>query len=175
MRRAVLTILSAVFSFGLFGQGLGLLDKAGENRTSFVYTYSLSRGGEPFREVTSGKVTVEDNAYYMEGLGLEVTSDGITRLSVDRQACEAVLEKVEKEDMFTNPALFISSWKNYRDRLKVNGSGKDFLDVTLILDDDTLARFVLTGIVFSKKQGLDDFRVTAPSGSDWLVTDLRQL
>lgn len=158
---------------GMYAQGLGLLDKARDNRTSFNYTYSLSRDGEPFKDITSGKVTVEDNAYYMEGLGLEVTSDGNSRLSIDSEAHEAVIEKVEKEDMFTNPALFISSWKNYRDRLKVNSSSGSSLDVTITLDEDTKARFVLTEVVFSPKQGLDDFKVERTFGKEWLVTDLR--
>jgi len=75
--------------------------------------------------------------------------------------------------MFTNPALFISSWKNYRDRLKVNSSSGSSLDVTITLDEDTKARFVLTEVVFSPKQGLDDFKVERTFGKEWLVTDLR--
>ncbi len=173
MKRAVAVIFSMLVAFGMYAQGLGLLDKARDNRTSFNYTYSLSRDGEPFKDITSGKVTVEDNAYYMEGLGIEVTSDGNSRLSIDSEAHEAVIEKVEKEDMFTNPALFISSWKNYRDRLKVNSSSGSSLDVTITLDEDTKARFVLTEVVFSPKQGLDDFKVERTFGKEWLVTDLR--
>ncbi len=173
MKRAVAVIFSMLVAVGMYAQGLGLLDKARDNRTSFNYTYSLSRDGEPFKDITSGKVTVEDNAYYMEGLGLEVTSDGNSRLSIDSEAHEAVIEKVEKEDMFTNPALFISSWKNYRDRLKVNSSSGSSLDVTITLDEDTKARFVLTEVVFSPKQGLDDFKVERTFGKEWLVTDLR--
>ena len=160
-------------AFGMYAQGLGLLDKARDNRTSFNYTYSLSRDGEPFKDITSGKVTVEDNAYYMEGLGLEVTSDGNSRLSIDSEAHEAVIEKVEKEDMFTNPALFISSYKNYLDQLKVNSSGKDFLDVTLILDEETKARFVLKDIVFSPEKGKSDFCLDEKSLPEYLITDLR--
>jgi len=173
MKRLAAVILPMLLTIGLSAQGLNLLDMAGEYRTSFNYTYSLSRDGGAFKDVTSGKVTVEDNAYYMEGLGLEVTSDGVTRLSVDRDAREAVFEKVEKDDMFTNPALFISSWKNYKDRLHVNSSSGDSLDVTLVLDDDTKARFVLTDVVFSPKKGLVDFNVDRSFGTEWLVTDLR--
>ena len=174
MKRLTLAAAALLVSLGANAQGLKLLDRAGESRTSFTYTYSLSKDGGGFNEVTCGKVTVEDNAYFMEGLGLEVTSDGETRLSIDREAREAVLEKVEKEDMFTNPALFISSWRNYRDRLHLNGSTADSLDVTLTLDDDTRARFVLKDIVFSEKQGKEDFSTDVSSlGEDFLVTDLR--
>ena len=117
---------------------------------------------------------VEDNCYVMDGLGIKVTSDGEIRLSVDPEAREAVVETVEKEDMFTNPALFINSYKNYLDRIKVNSSGKDSMDITLTLDDDTKARFVLTGIKFSAKEGKSDFTVDVKSlPNDFLVTDLR--
>ena len=127
------------------------------------YTYSLSRAGGDFTPVTDGEVTVEDNCYVMDGLGIKVTSDGVTRVSVDPEAREAVVETVEKEDMFTNPALFIGSYRNYLDRITVNSSGKDFMDVTLVLDDDTKARFVLTGIRFSPKEGKSDFTVDVKS------------
>jgi hypothetical protein len=143
------------------------------HRVSFHYTYSLSRNGEDFTPVTDGDVCVEGNAYRMEGLGLKVVSDGTTRWTLDPQAKEALVEKVEKEDLFTNPALFISSYKNYLDQLKVNSSGKDFLDVTLILDEETKARFVLKDIVFSPEKGKSDFCLDEKSLPEYLITDLR--
>ena len=104
---------------------------------------------------------------------MEVYSDGTTRWTLDPQAKEALVEKVEKEDLFTNPALFISSYKNYLDQLKVNSSGKDFLDVTLILDEETKARFVLKDIVFSPEKGKSDFCLDEKSLPEYLITDLR--
>ena len=110
----------------------------------------------------------------MEGLGLKVVSDGNTRWSVDEAAGEMVIEKVEKEDLFTNPALFISSYRQYRDRITVNSSGKDFLDVTLTLDDDTQARFFLKDIVYGELQGKSDFSLDGKSLSEnFVITDLR--
>ena len=174
MKRVISAILALSLTLGLQAQGIKMLDKVRDSRATFHYTYSLSRGGEDFKPVTDGEVTVEDNCYVMEGLGLKVTSDGVTRLSVDPEAREAVVETVEKEDMFTNPALFIGSYRNYLDRITVNSSGKDFMDVTLTLDDDTKARFVLTGIKFSDKEGKSDFTVDVKSlPEDYLVTDLR--
>ena len=140
----------------------------------FHYTYSLSQGGKPMTQVTDGDVTVEDNAYLLSGLGLEMRSDGTTRWSVDREAEEVLIEKVEKEDILTNPALFISSYKGYMDRIKVNASSPNSLDVTLILDDDTAARFVLRNIVFLDKQGKSDFPLDEKSlPKSYVVTDLR--
>ena len=158
-----------------FAQGsIPILDRVPGHRVQFHYTYSLSQGGKPMTQVTDGDVTVEDNAFLLSGLGLEVRSDGTTRWSVDREAEEVLIEKVEKEDILTNPALFISSYKGYMDRIKVNASSPNSLDVTLILDDDTAARFVLRNIVFLDKQGKSDFPLDEKSlPKSYVVTDLR--
>ncbi|MBO4585748.1 MAG: hypothetical protein J5675_04010 [Bacteroidales bacterium] len=174
MRRFSAIVFTLFLALGLKAQGLEMLDRVKDSRASFHYTYLLSRDGGEFARVTDGDVTVEDNAYVLEGLGLKVTSDGKTRLSVDPQAREAVVETVQKEDIFTNPALFIGSWRKYSSRLKVNSCTGDSMDVTLVLDDDTLARFVLSGISFTEKQGMADFSTdfsTLPS--DYFLTDLR--
>ena len=158
-----------------FAQGsIPILDRVPGHRVQFHYTYSLSQGGKPMTQVTDGDVTVEDNAFLLSGLGLEVRSDGTTRWSIDRDAEEVLIEKVEKEDLFTNPALFISSYKGYMDKLKVNGSSQNSLDVTLLLDDDTAARFVLKNIVFLDKQGKSDFPLDEKSlPKSYVITDLR--
>ena len=174
MKRFAAIAFALCLAVGLKAQGLEMLDKVKDCRAVFHYTYMLSKGGADFTSVTDGDDTVEDNAYVLEGLGLTVTSDGITRLSVDPDAKEAVVETVEKEDVFTNPAHFIGSWRKYASRLKVNSYSKDSMDVTLTLDDDTLARFILTGIKFTEKQGLCDFCTDLSSlPSDYLITDLR--
>lgn len=174
MKRVLTIALAFFFTLSLQAQGIKMLDKVKDSRASFHYTYSLSRGGGDFTPVTDGDVTVEDNCYVMDGLGIKVTSNGEVRLSVDAEAKEAVVEKVEKEDIVTNPALFIGSYKNYLDRITVNSSDKNSMDVTLTLDDDTRARFVLTGIKFSPKEGKSDFTVDVKSlPQDYLVTDLR--
>lgn len=174
MKRIITAVLALSLTLSLQAQGIKMLDKVKDSRAAFHYTYSLSRGGGEFTSVTDGDVTVEDNCYVMDGLGIKVTSNGEIRLSVDPDAREAVVEKVEKEDIFTNPALFIGSYKNYLDRITVNSSDKTSMDVTLTLDEDTKARFVLTGIKFSPKEGKSDFTVDVKSlPEDYLVTDLR--
>ena len=81
---------------------------------------------------------------------------------------------MEQEDLFTNPALFISSYRRYMDKIRVNAQGEDSLDVTLTLDDETRARFVLKGIVFGEPQGKSDFSLDEKSLSkDYVITDLR--
>ena len=92
------------------------------------------------QKVTDGKVTVEGNAFSLTGLGLQVISDGTTRWTVDTSAKEVLIETVENDDIFTNPALLISSYKNYSDKIKVNSSSANSLDVTLVLDEEMKAQ-----------------------------------
>jgi hypothetical protein len=175
MKRIVTGLAAILVSLGAFAQGsIPLLDRVPGHRVTFHYTYSLSQGGKPMTQVTDGDVTVEDNAYLLSGLGLEVRSDGATRWSLDRAAEELLIEKVEKEDLFTNPALFISSYKNYMDKIRVNASSSNSLDVTLVLDEGTSARFVLKDIVFQDKKGKSDFTLDVKSlPGSYVITDLR--
>ena len=174
MKRVLSILFLMTLALGARAQGnIPLLDKVEGHRVRFHYTYSLSQKGSAFTPVTDGDVTVEGNAYILQGLGMEVISDGTTRWTLDRDAREALVEKVQKEDLFTNPALFIASYKNYLDRIQVNASGADSLDVTLTLDDETKARFVLKDIVFGARKGKSDFSVTEKSLPDYLITDLR--
>ncbi len=175
MKRFAATLMALSLALAAFGQGsIPILDRVPGHRVQFHYTYSLSQNGKPMTEVTDGDVVVEDNAFLLSGLGLEVRSDGATRWSIDREAEEVLIEKVEKEDLFTNPALFISSYKNYMDKLRVNASSPNSLDVTLLLDEGTSARFVLKDIVFGDRQGKSDFPLDEKSlPKSYVVTDLR--
>ena len=175
MKKVLCIAALAFFCCCAFAQGrIPLLDKVQGQRVRFHYTYSLSQKGAPFRDITDGEVTLEDNAYVMEGLGLKVISNGSTRWSLDQAARELVIEHVVKEDLFTNPALFIASYQDHLDSIQVNHAGEDSLDVTLTLDQETQARFKLTGIVYGPPQGKSDFSLDEKSlPSDYVITDLR--
>ena len=175
MKRIVIGLAAFLLSLSAFAQGsIPILDRVPGHRVQFHYTYSLAKDGKPMTQVTDGEVTVEDNAFLLSGLGLEVRSDGTTRWSIDREAEEVLIETVEKEDLFTNPALFINSYKGYMDKIKVNSSSQNSLDVTLVLDENTSARFVLKNIVFLDKQGKSDFPLDVKSLPDtYVITDLR--
>lgn len=174
MKRLTAVFLFSLLAFWAAGQNcIPQLDKVEGQRVTFHYTYSLSQKGADFYPVTDGDVTLEGNAYILQGLGVEVISDGSTRWTLDREAKEVLVEKVEKEDLFTNPALFIASYKQYLHNIKVNSSGADYLDVTLTLDEETHARFLLKGILYAPQQGKSDFSVNEKSLSEYLITDLR--
>lgn len=176
MRRKLITGLAAfLMSLEAFAQGsIPILDRVPGHRVQFHYTYSLSKDGAPMKQVTEGEVTVEDNAFALSGLGLEVLSDGQSRWSIDREAEEVLIEKVDKDDIITNPALFIGSYKSHLDKIRVNGSSSDSLDVTLELDENTSARFVLRDVKFLPKQGKSDLSLDEKSLSkSYVITDLR--
>lgn len=175
MKRFLLSLAVLSACLGALAQTrIPLLDRVPGHRVQCSYTYSLSKGSDPFSEVTSGRLEVEDNAFRLDALGLEIISDGATRWTLDREAREAVVELVEKEDITANPALLIGHYADYAGDLVVNASGKDFLDVTIQLDSSTRARFYLKDIVFREKQGKSDFSMDEKSlPKDYLVTDLR--
>ena len=175
MKRMITGLAAFLVSLAAFAQGsIPILDRVSGHRVQFHYTYSLSKGGAPMKQVTEGEVTVEDNAYLLSGLGLEVRSDGVTRWSIDREAEEVLIEQVDQDDLLTNPALFIQSYKSHMDQIRVNASSANSLDVTLVLDEDTSARFVLKNIRFQDKQGKSDFPLDGKSLSkSYVITDLR--
>ena len=170
MKRQISLIVVGMCCLSAWAQGgIPLLDKVQGHRVTFHYTYSLSRNGEDFKPVTDGDVTLEGNAYILEGLGLKVISDGGTRWSMDREAKELVIETVEKEDIFTNPALFIGSYRELSFRDQANGN-----TISVTLDEDAQARFLLTDIVYMEPKGKSDFSLDEKSLSeDYIVTDLR--
>lgn len=173
MKRYLLSMALLATCIGALAQTrIPLLDKVPGHRVQCSYTYSVSKNGGAFSEVTKGNLEVEDNAFRLDALGLRIVSDGTTRWTLDEDAREAVVEAVQKEDITANPALLISHYADYD--LVVNASGKDFLDVTLVLDESTRARFFLQDIVFGERQGKSDFSMDEKSlPDDYLLTDLR--
>ena len=95
---------------------------------------------------------------------------------MDTSAKEVLVETVENDDIFTNPALLISSYRDYMDKITVHSSTASSLDVTLVLDEDVKARFVLKNIVFlesgdDKKEVFSFDEKTLDKS--YVVTDLR--
>ena len=173
MKRFLLSMALLAACTGALAQTrIPLLDKVPGHRVQCRYIYSVSKNGAAFSEVTGGNLEVEDNAFRLDALGLKIISDGATRWTLDEDACEAVVEAVQKEDITANPALLIGHYAEYD--LVVNASGKDFLDVTLVLDESTRARFFLQDIVFGERQGKSDFSMDEKSlPKNYLLTDLR--
>lgn len=175
MKRIVLFFSLLFCAVSLSAQGsIPLLDRVSGHRAVFEYRYLLSEDGKAFHEVTSGKVTVEDNAFRVTGLNLEIVSDGTTRWSMDPEAKELLIEKVEKDNIFTNPAILITSYKDHLDMIKVKSSGSDSLDAVVTFDDRVKGEFILKNVKFLPKGDKKDFTVDVKSlGSAYVVTDLR--
>ena len=94
---------------------------------------------------------------------------------MDESAEEVVIDSVANDDVFSNPALLISSYRNYLDIIKVNREGSDSLDLTIILDEDTKVRFKLTSVRFAEPSSdTSDFVLDVSAlPSSYVVTDLR--
>lgn len=171
---AFLMLLSGLFASAQGGVSIPQLDKAAGKRVSFTYEYSLSKDGQGFSKVTEGKVLVEDNAYSLDGLGLTIVCNGETRWTYDSSAQEVVIENAENDNILTNPALLISSYRKYGNALHVKGGSRDSLDVVYDVDEGVKARFVLTGISYSEPQGKTDFTFDVKSvPENSVITDLR--
>lgn len=105
----VLALLSLCIPAGAKSKTLtGFIDKVSSSLVTFDYSFSMQTGKSKMKG--TGIVKVQDNAFYMEGNGLEVWCDGKTRWTVDRMAEEALIEAVDDSfDSSTNPALMITS------------------------------------------------------------------
>ena len=176
MLKRFVILLSLFTCVSSFAQGVSIpqLDRAAGKRVGFTYEYSLSKDGAGFSKVTEGEVLVEDNAYRLDGLGLTIVCNGETRWTYDPSVGEVVIESAENDNILTNPALLISSYRHYGNALHVKSGAKDSLDVVYDVDDDVRARFVLTGIAYSEPQGKSDFTFDVKSlPKDSVITDLR--
>ncbi|MBO7544667.1 MAG: hypothetical protein J6T02_03725 [Bacteroidales bacterium] len=175
MKRIFVFFTTLLFAVTLSAQGnISLLDKVAGNRAVFDYRYLISEDGKPFHEVTSGSVTVEDNAFRLTGLNLEIISDGTTRWSMDPEAKEVLIERVEKDNIFTNPAILISSYRDHLDMIKVKSSGSDSLDAVVTFDDRVKGEFILKNVKFLPKGDKKDFTLDVKSlEKGFVVTDLR--
>ena len=176
MRKLLTIILASLLPvFCAFAQDrIGVLDRVPGHRVTFEYAYSLIQDGTEGDTVTSGQVTVQGNAFRLDGLGMEIWSDGTARWTVDRQAKEVLIEPVEGSDPLTNPALFVLNYRSWPGMLKVRSQSDSALDVEVHLDDGMVAHLRLKDIVFGEEGALSDF-VFHPEdlGSGCVVTDLR--
>lgn len=175
MKRLSFLIAALLLPLAAFAQDrIPLLDKVPGHRVSFYYTYTIVKEGSPSQEVTSGEVTLEGNAYRATGLGLEILCDGVTRWTREEAAREVLVETVQPDDAYANPAQLVASYRHFRDQITVHASGPDSLDVSLAMDEDTAVRFVLTGVTFLPEQGQSEFSLDVSAlPSDYIVTDLR--
>ena len=175
MRRRFTLLILTLLSCSVFAQErIALLDRASGKRVSFDYSYSLIQNGVDGEEVTSGHVSVQGNAFRLDGLGLEIRSDGTTRWTMDPAAKELLIETVDGEDLLTNPALLVLDYRRHPGLLKVRSEGPDSLDVEVHLDGRTAAHLVLTGVTFDEEGPLSDYVLEPASlGKDYVVTDLR--
>ena len=109
---AIAAILAAAVPSGAKSKTLSsFIDKVSSSLVSFEYSFTMRTAKSSAKMTGAGDVRVQDNAFVMNGNGLEVWCDGRLRWTVDRLAEEALVELVdESADVYaTNPALMITS------------------------------------------------------------------
>ncbi len=175
MKRFFTLVYLFAICLPLFAQvSIPQMDKAKGKRVVFDYDYSLSQNGGEFSNVTSGKATVEGDSYNIEGLGLQIISDGTTRWTLDSEAMEVVVENADEGNLLTNPALLITNYRRLGKSIQVKESKDDYLDVIYTVDENVKARFVIRQIQYFEPKGKSDFSYDLKSLSkDYLITDLR--
>ena len=176
MRKTIAFLLALCLTAPLWAQArIPLLDRMAGHRVTCHYVYSLSRDEEPFKEITSGTLVAEGNAFRLDGLGMEMYSNGTSRWSVDPEGKEVVVEKVGENDLLANPAHILASYRQYMHRIRVLSSSKNALTFTFRLDEDAVARIALSQVVFSDEGGMADFTLDekALSKEGYVITDLR--
>lgn len=85
------------------------LAKVSLSQVSFEYSFVMNREGAKI--TGNGSVTLQDDAFRLNGNGLEMWCDGSTSWTVDRSAEEILIQPVEDsgEDFASNPALLVAS------------------------------------------------------------------
>ena len=109
---AVLALIACALPSGAKSKTLkDFVDKVSSSLVSFEYSFTFQNPRYKSKMTGSGDVKVQDNAFVMNGNGLEVWCDGDIRWTVDRMSAEALVESVDDsaESYATNPALMIAS------------------------------------------------------------------
>ena len=109
---ALFCVLSSAFPSGAKSKTLAsFIDKVSASLVSFDYSFTMRTAKSSSKMTGTGDVRVQDNAFVLNGNGMEVWCDGRVRWTVDRFAEEALVETVEESaDIYaTNPALMITS------------------------------------------------------------------
>ena len=116
MRKNIIIAFALIFAFaspsGAKSKTLSsFIDKVSSSLVSFDYSFTMQTSRSSAKMTGAGDVRVQDNAFVLNGNGLEVWCDGSLRWTVDRLAEEALVETVEESaDVYaTNPALMITS------------------------------------------------------------------
>ena len=113
MKKCILllsVLLSAALSPVLAADDLrALTKKMADSRVTFSYSYETVRNGIVMEG--GGTVAMQGEAYWMDGNGLEIVSDGTTRWTADAEAKELFIETVDRSagDFVSNPARLLAN------------------------------------------------------------------
>lgn len=167
MNRFLLTLLALAFSLQTVAQDAAAYMKqlVAGNRVSFTYNVN-GLGKTPLK--LDGKLVVDGDCYRIEGNGLVIVCDGVSKWTVDTVAKEVYVESSEgTRDFLADP----SAWTDNVKDLKLSGS---VLTGTFEQDGSEMG-FKFSSIKAEPLSGSTEGFVYDVSslGKDWVVTDLR--
>ncbi len=128
-----------------------------------VFNVDYSMGGSASAKISgSATVTVQGDAYHMNGNGIEAWCDGVSIWMIDNEAKEVYVESAESasESYMQNPSRALRELK-----------GKS--EGTYVLDDGRKVHIKVNSIKKSDRKDISSFRPTQDFDSSWVVTDLR--
>lgn len=201
----IFTVLLYSFTGALYAQNDSVLkslyQKMAASAVSMNYSYVLQSSG--FKTVGNGTVTVQDEAYVMNGDGLQIVCDGKTVWVVDQNGKEVMIETPSEgsQSYMDNPALlFVNLSDTFTvDGVKANGSIDTYVlspkvpcgIKTATLSINASGEPVITSAVFALADGSGlDIKIKSMTFSDkrpltsfyfdvsvldssWLITDIR--
>ena len=88
------------------------VSKVSASLVSFDYSFTMP--SKKAKMTGNGSVKVQGTSFIVDGNGLEIWCDGVTRWTIDRISEEALVESVDEsyDSYATNPALMIASIDN---------------------------------------------------------------
>ena len=109
--RKIFAAIALLIPFALNAQNDGILSayasRLETNSISFKYSFEVKS------DVTvtgKGSASLSGQSYHMDGNGMEIWCDGMTRWTLDRTSKEAYIESVDDEsaDYLANPAVLLA-------------------------------------------------------------------
>ena len=157
------------------------VSKVSASLVSFDYSFTMP--SKKAKMTGNGSVKVQGNSFLVDGNGLEIWCDGVTRWTIDRISEEALVESVDEsyDSYATNPALMIASIDNAFNEVSFGSSkfGGKIVDASVLSPvHKGKGSMDIAGLKLFFKSGtttLTGAEVTLNDGSvsDFTITNLR--
>ena len=163
MKRIVM-ILTAVLMAGAGLHAQEILTRFSTDRISCKYSYTID---VPITLNFEGDALVQGECYHLNGNGIEIFCDGVSRWTVDSEAREVYIENAEEVENIIEEFLTYSK--------DIKASGNTLTGTMVDPEDEANIKFALKEITYlPKDDDLTPFTLDVESLDEtYLITDLR--